>query len=229
MTVYYRYGPNTCHNHDEISAAGGRALRINLAIALVIMVIEVIGGLLSNSLGLVSDAGHMLIDSLSLALSLFAISIARRPATATRTFGFYRAEILAALANGIILLLLSAFVFYESYQRILTPPTVNTTLMLIVAAIGFVANFIGVLMLRQTGKMSLNIKSAFWHIVGDAITSLGVIAAAIVIKFTGWAYADPVIAIVIGVVILIGAVQLVKESLEILLEVRSRSRSTWIK
>ena len=206
------------HNHDEISAAGGRALRINLAIALVIMVVEVIGGLLSNSLGLVSDAGHMLIDSVSLALSLFAISLARRPATATKTFGFYRAEILAALANGAILVLLSAFVFYESYQRILTPPKVNTTLMLIVAAIGFVSNFIGVLLLRRTGKMSLNIKSAFWHIVGDAVTSLGVIAAAIVIKFTGWSYADPVIAIFIGVVILIGAVQLVRESLDILLE-----------
>lgn len=207
------------HNeHEEISAAGSRALKINLGIAIVIMIVEVIGGLLSNSLALVGDAGHMLVDSLALALSLFALNIARRPATPTRTFGFLRAEIVAALANGITLVLLSVFVFYESYQRILSPPEVNTSIMMGIASVGFVSNFTGIILLRRTSKQSLNIKAAFWHIIGDAITSLGVIAAAIVIRFTGWGYADPVIAILIGVIILVGAVRLVRESVNVLLE-----------
>lgn len=204
--------------HEKMSAAGSRALKINLGIAITIMIVEVIGGIMSNSLALIGDAGHMLVDSLALGLSLFALNIARKPATSTKTYGFHRAEIIAALANGTTLLLLSAFVFYESYNRILSPPEVKTSLMLGVAGIGFIANSAGILLLRRSGKANLNIKAAFWHIIGDAITSLGVIAAALAIRFTGWGYADPVIAIFIGIIIMVGAVQLVRESVNILLE-----------
>lgn len=205
-------------DHEQISAAGSRALKINLIIAVTIMIAELVGGLISNSLALVGDAGHMLVDTLALGLSLFALNIARRPATATRTFGFHRAEILAALANGTTLVLLSVFIFYESYQRIIKPHEVHTPLMLTVAVIGLVANFAGIILLRRSGHMSLNIRAAFWHIIGDTISSVGVIAAAVIIMITGWTYADPIIAIVIGVIILWGAVQLVRESIDILLE-----------
>jgi cobalt-zinc-cadmium efflux system protein len=207
------------HNeHEEMSAAGSRALKINLAIAAAIMVVEIIGGVISNSLALIGDAGHMLVDCLAIGLSLFALTIARRPATTTRTFGFHRAEILAALVNGTTLILLSAFIFYESYQRLINPPEVHSPIMLAVALIGLVANFTGIMLLRRSGHANLNIKAAFWHIVGDTISSIGVITAAVIIMITGWEYADPIIAIIIGVIILWGAVQLVRESTDILLE-----------
>jgi cobalt-zinc-cadmium efflux system protein len=208
------------HNHSEHeqqAVIGRRALRINLIIVLVIMAVEIVGGMLSNSLSLLGDAGHMLVDALALGLSLFALTISQRPATSTKTFGFYRVEIIAALANGVTLVLVSIFVFYESYRRFLSPPQVHTPIMLAVAAVGLVANFIGIYMLRRAGQ-GLNIKAAWWHIVGDAISSLGVIGAGIVITFTGWYYADPLIAVIIGIIILVGAVRLVRESVNILLE-----------
>jgi len=203
--------------YERQSAMGRRALRINLIIVLVIMVVEIVGGVLSNSLSLLGDAGHMLVDALALALSLFALTISSRPATSTKTYGFFRVEIIAALANGVTLILVSVFIFYESYRRFMNPPQVHTPVMLAVAGVGLAANLVGVYMLRRAGQ-GLNIKAAWWHIVGDAISSVGVIAAGVIITLTGWYYADPVIAVVIGVIILVGAVRLVRESVDILLE-----------
>ena len=214
------YEVKMAHNHNEHeiqSAAGRRALRINLVIVLVIMVVEIIGGAVSNSLSLLGDAGHMLVDALALGLSLFALTISNRPATSTKTYGFYRVEIIAALTNGVTLILISLVVFYESYRRFLSPPQVHTPVMIAVAAVGLVANLIGIYMLRRAGD-GLNIKAAWWHILGDAISSLGVIGAGIVITVTGWYYADPLIAVLIGIIILVGAVRLVRESVDILLE-----------
>jgi cobalt-zinc-cadmium efflux system protein len=182
------------------------------------MVAEVIGGILSNSLALLGDAGHMLVDALALGMSLFAIRIARRPATATKTYGYYRVEIMAALANGIALALVAAYIFYEAYHRFLDPPTVQTTLMLVVATIGLIANLIGIQLLRGVSHGSLNIKAAFWHILGDTLSSVGVIIAGIIISITGWGVVDPIIAVFIGIIILWGAVRLVRESVDILLE-----------
>lgn len=212
------HGPIDHNEHEHLSALSSRALKICLSIVVVIMIVEIIGGLLSNSLALVGDAGHMLVDALALGLSLLAINIARRPATVTKTYGFHRAEIIAALVNGTTLILLSAFIFYKAYQRLKEPLEIHTPLMLTVAAIGLLANFIGIILLRRGGRFSLNIRAAYWHIIGDTISSLGVIAAAIVIMITGWTYADPLIAIVIGCIILWGAVQVAKESVDILLE-----------
>jgi cobalt-zinc-cadmium efflux system protein len=198
--------------------AAGRPLKITLGLVLVIMVAEIVGGVLSNSLALLSDAGHMLTDALALGLSLFAMNLARRPATATRTFGYHRAEIMAALANGTILVLVSAFIFDEAALRFSSPPTVKTPLMMIVASIGLAANLIGIMLLRRGSRSSINIRAAFWHVAGDTLSSVGVIIAGVVIYFTGWYIADPILAVVIGVIILWGAVRIVKESVDILLE-----------
>ena len=214
------------NQHGEaghLMAAGSRPLKIALLIVVVIMVAEVIGGLLSNSLALLGDAGHMLVDALALGLALFAMTIARRPATPSKTYGYHRVEIMAALANGTTLVLLALWIFYESYQRFLDPPLVQTPLMLLVATIGLIANLIGIWLLRKASHGQLNIKAAFWHIVGDTISSVGVIAAGIVISVTGWYIADPIIAVFIGVIILWGAVRIVRESTDILLEAVPRN------
>jgi len=203
---------------SHLSSTGSMPLKIALTIVVVIMVAEVIGGILSNSLALLSDAGHMLVDALALGLSLFAMTIARRPATPTKTYGYHRAEIMAALANGTILVLVSIYIFYEAYQRFLDPPLVQTPLMLLVATIGLIANLIGILLLRKGSHRSLNIRAAFWHIVGDTISSVGVIIGGVIISVTGWYITDAIIAVFIGGIILWGAVRIVRESTDILLE-----------
>ncbi len=206
-------------SHHQLVKAGSRGLKLALGIVLVVMVVEVIGGLLSNSLALLGDAGHMLVDALALGLSLFALTLARRPATKTKTFGYHRAEIMAALANGTILVLVSIYIFYEAYQRFLKPPEeISTPIMILVATIGLAANLAGILLLRRVSTKSLNLKAAFWHIIGDTISSIGVIIAGIIILFTGWYVADAVIAVFIGGIILLGSVRIVRESVDILLE-----------
>lgn len=207
---------------SRLSPTGSRPLKIALAIVLVVMVAEVIGGILSNSLALLGDAGHMLVDALALGLSLFAITIAKRPATLTKTYGYHRVEIMAALANGTTLILVSLYIFYEAYQRFLDPPLIQTPLMLLVATIGLIANLTGMLLLRRVSRRNLNIKAAYWHIVGDTISSVGVIATGVIILLTGWYVADSIIAVFIGGIILWGAVRLVRQSVDILLEAAPR-------
>jgi cobalt-zinc-cadmium efflux system protein len=207
------------HSHNHFSTQKSkRRLKIALGIVLVIMVVEVVGGIISNSLALIGDAGHMLVDALAMGLSLFAITIASRPATLKRTYGYHRAEIIAALANGTFLLLIAAYIFYEAYQRLTDPPVINTTYMLLVAAIGLGANLAGIFLLKGASHGSLNIRAAFWHIIGDTVSSAGVIVAGLIILFTGWNQADPIIAIFVGCIILWGAIRLVRESADILLE-----------
>jgi cobalt-zinc-cadmium efflux system protein len=206
------------HNGTNHGNNSRSRLKIVLGIVIGIMLAEVVGGILSNSLALIGDAGHMLVDALALGLSLFAITMAARPATNSKTYGYHRVEIMAALANGVTLVLVAAYIFYEAYQRFLEPPEVRAPLMLAIAAIGLVANLSGVLLLRDVGHGSLNIKGAFWHILGDTISSVGVIIGGIIIAITGWGIVDPIIAVVIGCIILWGAVRLVRESVDILLE-----------
>ena len=203
--------------HSSITA-NQRRLLIALAITGLMTVVELVGGVLSNSLALLGDAGHMFTDTLALGLSLFALTLARRPASQNRTYGFHRAEVLAALTNGAILILISVYIFYEAYQRFVEPPEVRGGLMLTVAAIGLVANLVGILVLRSASRDNLNVRGAFLHMWGDTVSSIGVIAAGIIILLTGWTTADPIISIVIGLLILRGAVALVWESSDILLE-----------
>ena len=209
------------NHHSEAShqtSGSSRPLKFALVIVLGIMIIEVVGGILSNSLALLGDAGHMLVDALALGLSLFALTLARRPATRSKTFGYHRAEIMAALINGTILVLVSIFIFYEAYWRFITPPAVETPVMLVVASVGLITNLIAIWLLRRMSHRSLNIRAAFWHIIGDTISSVGVIVGGIIIAFTGWYIADPIIAVFIGAIILWGAVRIVRESTDILLE-----------
>lgn len=212
-------------SHQETISSYSR-LKYTLAIVLAVMVLEVIGGIYSGSLALLGDAGHMLVDALAIGLSLLAMAIARRPATATKTFSYHRLEILAALANGTTLVLVSAYIFYEAYQRFLEPPAVKTPLMLAIAVAGLLANLGGVILLNKASRRSLNIKAAFWHIMGDTISSVGVIIAGVVILLTGWYIADTIAAIVIGVIIVWGAVRIVSESVNILLEAVPRGIET---
>jgi len=216
MTVHYINQP--MKSDDRAYSSTQRNLLIVLSILALVMVAEIIGGILANSLALLSDAGHMLTDILALGLTIFAIRFAQRPPTASKTFGFYRVEILAAFFNGMLLLFISFYIFYEAYQRLVHPQEIKGLFMLVVAAIGLLANGVGITILRKSTQKSLNVKSAFLHIVGDTISSVGVILGALVILYTGWYLVDPLIGIFIGMLILWGAYSLLRESMDIFLE-----------
>ena len=216
MTVHYINQP--MKSDDRAYSSTQRNLLIVLSILALVMVAEIIGGILANSLALLSDAGHMLTDILALGLTLFAMRFAQKPPTASKTFGFYRVEILAAFFNGMLLLFISFYIFYEAYQRLVHPQEIKGLFMLVVAAIGLLANGVGITILRKSTQKSLNVKSAFLHIVGDTISSVGVILGALVILYTGWYLVDPLIGIFIGMLILWGAYSLLRESMDIFLE-----------
>lgn len=209
-------------NAHGLQARNRRALSLALAITLFFMVVEVIGGIITNSLALLADAGHMFSDASALGLSLFAIWLAGKPHTHERTFGYHRAEILAALANGITLAAVSFYVFWEAARRFAEPPEVQSAPMLAVAVIGLAANGAAGLILGGLSGTSLNVRSAFLHVLGDALGSVGVIAAGIVMLTTGWFLADPLISIGIGVLILIGGLRVTREALGIILEFAPR-------
>jgi cobalt-zinc-cadmium efflux system protein len=214
----------TAHTHQPVNSESRahsstqRNMLAVLSITAGIMIAEIIGGLLANSLALLSDAGHMLTDILALSLSLVAMRFARKPPTPAKTFGFYRLEILAAFFNGMLLLIISFYIFYEAYHRLIDPREIKGLFMLIVAAIGLLANGVGIAILRKSANRSLNVRPAFFHLLGDTISSAGVIVGGIVIIYTGWYMVDPIISILIGGLILRGAYSLVRESIDILLE-----------
>lgn len=208
------------HNHAPRLRWGAaqRGLSIAILITATVMVVEVVGGILSNSLALLSDAGHMFTHFIALGLALLAIRVARRPATRTKTYGYYRAEILAALANGIILLFLSLYIFYEAYLRFLQPPEVEGPIMLGVAIVGLGANFAVLLALRRTRSESINIRGAFLHVLSDTLSSVGVITAGVIIIFAGIYVVDPLVGFLIGAMVLIWALGLIREAGGVLLE-----------
>lgn len=212
------------HGHDHVHARfePGKNLSKPLLIVLVITssfaVIELLGGLLSGSLALLSDAGHMFTDILALSLSLAAAIISQREATAKQTFGYLRVEILVALVNGVALILVSIYIMYEAIGRFTNPTGIDSELMLVVAIAGLVANVVGILILRERSKDNLNVRGAFLHMVGDLLSSVGVIIAAMLIFLFNWTIADPVISIAISLIILYGAGRLSLQSAYILLE-----------
>jgi cobalt-zinc-cadmium efflux system protein len=195
-----------------------RALTIVLALTAGFTAVEIVGGLLTGSLALLADAGHMLSDNLSLGLALFAAWLAQRPATPNKSFGYRRAEILAALANGVTLVAVSIWVFVEAYSRLREPTEVLGGPMLVVAALGLVVNLTGGIILFRSGGESLNVEGAMRHVFADALGSVGAIVAAAVIILTGWRYADPLISVAIGLLILASSWKLLKDSTNILLE-----------
>lgn len=214
----HSHGHGHHHSYSVGNGSGKRDLLIALSITVLMMAAEAIGGLISNSLALLSDAGHMLTDNLALLLSFFAMKFAAMPATDRKTFGFYRLEILAAFVNGIALVLMSFYIMYEAYQRMITPQPVAGGLMLLVAGIGLAVNIVGAIVLNKHKHTSLNIRGAYLHILGDALSSVGVVIGGAVIIYTGWYLIDPILSVLISLVIIYSAWALVKESVSILLE-----------
>ena len=198
-------------------------LKLALAISCIYFFAELIGGFLTNSLALLSDAGHMLSDIAALALSLFAFRIAKRPATVISTYGYHRAEILAALFNGLTLWLIVGVIFAAAYNRFLDPPAVESYGMMIVASLGLLVNVVAGTVLYGSHHHNLNLRGAFLHIVSDALGSVGAIAASLIMLFTGWYVADPAISILIGLLILHSSWNLVKESLSVLMQAVPKS------
>jgi cobalt-zinc-cadmium efflux system protein len=209
------------HHHDShraLKEQGSRDLIWALAITALWFLIELVGGIYSNSLALLADAAHMLTDLAALALSLFAQKIAFRPATHQKTYGYQRAEILAALANGVFLVVVAIYIFYQAYRRFITVPEVKSGPMLIVAATGLVANLVTAALLYRSQRDSLNIRGAFLHVAGDTLGSIGAILAGSVMVLWQWYLADPVVSVVVAVLVLISSWQLVRESVDVLLE-----------
>ncbi|SHE74279.1 cation diffusion facilitator family transporter [Chryseobacterium vrystaatense] len=182
------------------------------------MIAEVIGGVITQSLALMADAAHMLTDVVGLLLALIAIKIGERKADASKTFGYYRTEILAAVINAVVLLGISLYVLYEAYQRFQNPPAVQSKTMLIVAGIGLVVNIIGMMILRKDSEGSLNMKGAYFEVLSDMLTSIGVMIAGVIMLTTGWYYADPIISAAIGLLIFPRTWRLLKEAVNVLLE-----------
>jgi len=205
------------HNH---SAAGKNKKRLAIVLGLTTayLVAEVIGGLLTHSLALLADAGHMLTDVAGLILALFAIRFAERPATPERTYGYYRIEILAALVNAVVLIGISLYILYEAYERFRNPPEIQSGGMLAVALVGLVVNIAGIYLLKSASEESLNMKGAYFEVLSDMLTSIGVIAAGIIMLTTGWYYADPIISAGIGVFILPRTWMLLRDAVGVLLE-----------
>ena len=199
-----------------------RSLASVLLLTIVFAVAEAAGGLLTGSLALLADAGHMLSDSASLAIALFAFWLSGRPATPERSFGYKRAEILAALANGVTLVAISIWIFVEAYRRLFDPPEILGGWMLAVAVLGLLVNSVGALIVSRSERESLNLQGAMRHLVADVLGSAGAIAAAGIILMTGWRYADPIVSVLIGLLILASSWTLLRDSLNVLLEATPR-------
>ena len=204
--------------HSHVGDAPVRSLRIALGLTAALLVVEVIGGVLSNSIALLADAGHMLTDVAALGLALFVAWFSRQPSTPQKTFGYLRWEILAAFVNGATLLLISAWILWTAVVRLRSPEQVESGLMLIVSVIGLIINLIAARVLFASSTDSLNARGAYLHVLGDLLATAGTLAAAIAIRYTGWLMADPIASILTTVLIMSGAWRLVRESVDILLE-----------
>lgn len=195
-----------------------RRLVFTLVLQVAYLVAEVVGGYLANSLALLADAGHMLSDVGALGLSLFAIWVARRPATDRRTFGYFRTEILAALANAATLISISIYIFYEAWVRLRAPQPVEGLLVVWIAIGGLLVNGIGAAALHSGREHSLNIRGAWLHLVTDALGNVGVIAGGVAVWALGWAWADPAVSVLIGVLVIWSSWGLLRDSVGVLLE-----------
>ena len=207
------------HSHMESGAGRNRKrLKVSLILTAAYCVTEVVAGWTTGSLALLADAGHMLTDVGGLGLALFAIHMAERPATAERTYGYYRIEILAALTNAVVLIGISVWVLVEAYERFRHPQPVASIPMLLVALVGLGVNAVSIWNLRSSAGESLNLKGAYFEVLSDAISSLGVMAAAAVMWWTGWPYADPLVSAGIGLFILPRTAKLMTDAVGVLLE-----------
>jgi cobalt-zinc-cadmium efflux system protein len=211
-------GTGHSHSHAAVEGQNTRPLWIALLLTTAFLVAELIGGILTNSLALISDAAHMFTDSAALAVSLAAIQIGKKAADRQRTFGYFRFEILAAAFNAILLFLVAIYILFEAYQRLKNPPQIQSTVMLLIACLGLVINLISMRLLSVDKDTSLNVKGAYLEVWSDMLGSVGVIVGALIIRFWGWGWVDSVVAVGIGLWVLPRTWTLLKASLNILLE-----------
>lgn len=217
IALYTRSFGGALHTHHQPRATG-RVLKWSLGLTVAFVVVEFAAGLEAHSLALLSDAGHNLTDALALLLAWFAFNFQMKPPDEVKTYGYHRAGVLAAFVNALALLLLSGFIFYESYDRLLQPQSVNETTMIVVAGLGLLVNGAIMLGLRRDSAHDINIRGAFLHMLGDALGSVAIIAGSILIRYTGWQRVDPILSILIAALIVWTAWDITKESLNILLE-----------
>lgn len=209
------------HNngHDHTNSANKKALTISFIITTVYMIIEATGGFLTNSLALLSDAGHMLSDSISLSVGVLAFIMGEKVANYSKTYGYKRFEILAALFNGITLIVIALYIFYEAYHRFSSPGAVASTGMLIIAIIGLIVNLIVAwILMRGDTEENLNLRAAFLHVLGDLLGSVGAIIAALLIMFFGWGWADPLASVIVAALIMISGFRVTRDAGHVLME-----------
>ncbi|MEK4577860.1 MULTISPECIES: cation diffusion facilitator family transporter [Bacillus] len=208
------------HSHDHDHSKNKKALLIAFLLTTSFMIAEVIGGFVTNSLALLSDAGHMLSDAVSLALSLLAFKLGEKTATAAKTYGYKRVEMLAALCNGVVLIVISVYIFIEAIRRFKEPVEIASNGMLIIAVLGLLINIVSAWILMRGGdvKGNLNLRSAFLHVLGDLLGSVGAIIAALLIKFFGWTAADAVASILVSILVIISGWRVTRDTVHILME-----------
>jgi cobalt-zinc-cadmium efflux system protein len=206
------------HGHDSSATLTGRRLLLSIFITLVFVLAEAISGYFSHSLALISDAGHNFADALALVFSWYGIWIARRPSTARRTFGYHRVGILAALVNAVSLVVIALLIFWEASTRLRHPEPVHSTPMIVVALLAILVNTVISFWLRSASRNDLNVRSAYLHMLGDAISAAGVVVAGVIVAFTGASIADPTVSVLIGILILWSSWGIVKQSVNVLLE-----------
>ncbi len=205
------------HVHNRSLPVAGK-LKLGIILTGLILVVEVAGGLLSNSLALLSDAGHVFADIIALSLSWYGVRQAERPASSRMTFGYHRVGVLIAVVNAVSILAIAVVIFFAAYRRLQQPPEVNSLLMLVVAIIGLSVNLFVAFWLRREQHANLNVRSAFWHVLGDALASVGVIIGGVIILLSGRFWIDPIISLLIGLIIVVSAWRILKEGLSVLLE-----------
>jgi len=208
------------HGHDHTHGANKKVLLISFLIITLYMIVEAIGGFLTNSLALLADAGHMLSDSISLAIALIAFKLGEKVASKSKTFGYRRFEILAAVLNGVTLIVIALFIFWEAVKRFTNPPEVATTGMLIVSSIGLIVNIFVAWFMMRGGDVeeNLNMKGAYLHVISDMLGSIGAIAAALLMMFFGWGWADPLASVIVAVLVLRSGYFVSKAGLHVLME-----------
>jgi cobalt-zinc-cadmium efflux system protein len=209
------------HHHPHILNRGGdgsdiRVLKTSLLLTSTFFVVEAVAGYITNSLALLSDAGHMLSDMLALFVSFYAAKMSRRAPTAEKSYGYYRTEVLAALFNGLILFLMIGFIYYEALQRLFVPVTINSTGVIAIGGAGLIVNLISAWLLH--GHQDLNVRGAYYHVLTDAFGSVGALLAGLLILLTGWSIFDPLLSFLIGALVLFSAWSLIRDSINILME-----------
>jgi cobalt-zinc-cadmium efflux system protein len=209
-------------NHRENTLSAGNKLKYGIILSLTILAAEIIGGILSNSLALLSDAGHVFADIIALSLSWYGIRQAIRSPDSRMTFGYHRIGVIVAIINALTIFIIAGVILYEAYQRFQHPPEVNSQLMMIIAFVGLSANLLVTYWLRKDQRSSINIRSVFWHAMGDTLASLVVILGGAVIFFTGLFWIDPLLSVLISLIILYAACNIFKEGFRVLLEATPR-------